>query len=189
MRGAVSRPPPAREGLYHLGYREYGPSAGRFLQRDPIGCDGGFNLYGYTNDHPLGYIDPSGLDIAQFLYILKDEAGNLRKWGVTKNPKTRYSKIFLASPRADFLPVCQSTNRAQMLEQERLMIKGNAGPLNRERWAIRPKDVIYAFDPTPIGAGMAGAKILIQHVDPMVKKAQRARERAFHYWTEDEDSN
>jgi RHS repeat-associated protein len=49
-------------GLLLLTHRYYDPSAGRFLNRDPMGAAGGLNLYGYTGNSPVGRIDPTGLD-------------------------------------------------------------------------------------------------------------------------------
>jgi len=47
--------------LLHVGARYYDPSAGRFLQRDPLGIDGGSNAYDYVDSQPTLAIDPSGL--------------------------------------------------------------------------------------------------------------------------------
>ena len=44
----------------HVGARYYDPATGRFLQRDPIGIDGGFNVYEYVRNAPTGWVDPSG---------------------------------------------------------------------------------------------------------------------------------
>ena len=45
-----------------MGHREYDPLACRFLTRDPIGYDGGINLYAYAGNNPINFADPSGLD-------------------------------------------------------------------------------------------------------------------------------
>ncbi len=42
--------------LYYYGYRYYFPELGRWLNRDPIGEQGGLNLYGFVlNDPVLGF--------------------------------------------------------------------------------------------------------------------------------------
>jgi len=41
--------------------RDYDPTIGKYIQSDPIGLDGGINLYSYVGQNPLRYIDPQGL--------------------------------------------------------------------------------------------------------------------------------
>jgi RHS repeat-associated protein len=45
----------------HVGHRYYDPSTGRFLQRDPIGIQGGINVYEYLSSSPVNALDPLGL--------------------------------------------------------------------------------------------------------------------------------
>jgi RHS repeat-associated protein len=45
----------------HVGARYYSPTLGRFLQRDPIGLQGGANVYSYVQSDPLGNSDSLGL--------------------------------------------------------------------------------------------------------------------------------
>ncbi len=49
-------------GLYYYGYRYYSPELGRWLSRDPIGEDGGLNLYGFVGNDPANLFDNIGLD-------------------------------------------------------------------------------------------------------------------------------
>jgi RHS repeat-associated protein len=48
-------------GLYLMGHRHYDPSTARFLNRDPIGFDGGMNLYEYSYSSPTSITDHTGL--------------------------------------------------------------------------------------------------------------------------------
>jgi len=51
----------AELGLYYYKARIYSPTLGRFLQTDPVGYDGGINLYGYVANDPVNRTDPTGL--------------------------------------------------------------------------------------------------------------------------------
>ncbi|MBK5275998.1 MAG: RHS repeat-associated core domain-containing protein [Desulfuromonadales bacterium] len=49
-------------GLYYYRARYYDPMDGRFINKDPIGFNGGdVDLYGYVNNNPVNSIDPYGL--------------------------------------------------------------------------------------------------------------------------------
>ena len=48
-------------GFYYYGYRFYSPQWQRWISRDPIGEEGGINLYGYVGNNPLRRIDLFGL--------------------------------------------------------------------------------------------------------------------------------
>jgi RHS repeat-associated protein len=47
--------------MQHVGFRWYQPGIGRFVQRDPIGIDGGLNGYVYCVNDPVNNADPEGL--------------------------------------------------------------------------------------------------------------------------------
>jgi len=48
-------------GLYYYGYRYYSPIIGRWLSSDPIGENGGVNLYGFVGNNPIRRADRIGL--------------------------------------------------------------------------------------------------------------------------------
>jgi RHS repeat-associated protein len=47
-------------GLYYNFHRYYSPDEGRYVTADPIGLEGGWNLYAYVNADPLNLKDPRG---------------------------------------------------------------------------------------------------------------------------------
>jgi RHS repeat-associated protein len=51
-----------RSGLYFAQARAYDSGLKRWLNRDPIGEQGGINLYGYVANRPTIATDPTGLD-------------------------------------------------------------------------------------------------------------------------------
>jgi RHS repeat-associated protein len=48
-------------GFYKMGVRYYDPEVGRFINKDPIGYEGGLNLFTYVINNPVNLIDPLGL--------------------------------------------------------------------------------------------------------------------------------
>lgn len=48
--------------MYYYRARWYDARTGRFLSRDPIWPDSGFNPYEYVGGSPAEYADPTGLD-------------------------------------------------------------------------------------------------------------------------------
>jgi RHS repeat-associated protein len=51
----------AESQQYYFGYRYYDPRVGRWLSRDPLGEQGGVNLYAYCGNDPVNRHDPLGL--------------------------------------------------------------------------------------------------------------------------------
>ena len=102
-------------GLHYNLMRYYEPDTGRFVNQDPIGLDGGGNLYWFA-PNSQGWIDPLGLDELYALIARKDgwypvmewgkknpvgymylKKGELWKIGTSKNASKRYSQRYLDS--------------------------------------------------------------------------------------------
>ncbi len=56
-----TKPLDPETGLYYYGYRYYDPVTGRWPSRDPIGEDGGINLYAFLGNNGVNLIDVLGL--------------------------------------------------------------------------------------------------------------------------------
>ena len=83
-------------------YRGYDPNLGRWLSKDPIGLNGGTNLYGYVLNSPANDTDPYGLsgesckdpgeDLAECLDGCADRGPALMKFCSNRVPPGRLRK-------------------------------------------------------------------------------------------------
>ena len=68
------RVPKRRFALVRMGFRDYDPAKGRFLERDPIDYAGGINLYAYAGNNPITHADPSGLQTPGVVLLQQEAA-------------------------------------------------------------------------------------------------------------------
>ena len=77
-------------GLYYFRARWYNPETGRWLSKDPLGIEGGLNLYAFCDNNPVNFVDPSGLCKKKFS----------KEWW-----RERYREFAEIISGADMLPV------------------------------------------------------------------------------------
>ena len=70
----------AETGNHYNGLRDYSPELGRYLQADPIGLNGGMNLYAYCGGDPVNRKDERGLGFEDDDY--QDSYGGLDNSGL-----------------------------------------------------------------------------------------------------------
>ncbi len=58
-------------GLVYCTHRYYDPVTGRWTERDPVGLDGGVNVYAYCDDNPVSLVDDCGLWPGEFDFSAK----------------------------------------------------------------------------------------------------------------------
>jgi uncharacterized protein RhaS with RHS repeats len=75
-------------GLYYYGYRYFDPLTGRWMSKDPIGEEGGLNLYGFVGNDEINTIDYLGLWKSWTHRHLTDHA-----WKQVNKPNDMTSRI------------------------------------------------------------------------------------------------
>jgi RHS repeat-associated protein len=77
-------------GLYNFRARWYDPVTGRWLSKDPIGLEGGLNLYVFCENDPVNWVDPWGLAPPNKNLFPSGDPIN-KDWDNIKPQKGRYS--------------------------------------------------------------------------------------------------
>jgi len=92
----------AETGLHYNWNRYYDPQTGRYLTPDPIGLEGGVNLYVYCLNAPVNLNDPVGLLTAMggvglrvTLPGIGAETGLFAAWGSEKNKYRRLALVYI----------------------------------------------------------------------------------------------
>jgi RHS repeat-associated protein len=85
--------------LYYNMARAYGPKIGRYVEADPIGLNGGRNIYGYSWQNPINLYDFGGLDANTIAY------GEIRQFAIM-NQHNFSSPAGLADAKASLYAAC-----------------------------------------------------------------------------------
>jgi RHS repeat-associated protein len=90
----------SESGLIYCQQRYYDPANARWINRDPIGLDGGVNVYRYVSGNPISGVDPSGLrDLTQREIYLLGKMYNPKFWRSEKGKTDDLLKNVNASVR------------------------------------------------------------------------------------------
>jgi RHS repeat-associated protein len=96
----------AEIGLHFNRFRYYSPELARYIQSDPLGIEGGINLYGYCSN-PLTRVDIDGLAHPK----QRRNRKNAKTEGVSKKPAPPNKKEPIIVPNADRLRSISAKSR------------------------------------------------------------------------------
>ncbi|MBD3297743.1 MAG: hypothetical protein GF341_03730 [candidate division Zixibacteria bacterium] len=108
----------AETGLGYWGYRHYSPRLGRWITRDPIGEEGGKNLYEYVRNTPSGAHDPKGrCTSGDRCYLVSDIAAT---WGYDSDPEAEKTLILFVAVAEAYSCVKFTKGHAKTIKNPKL---------------------------------------------------------------------
>lgn len=76
-------------GLTHMRARYYDETTGKFISADPIGIDGGLNLYAYCGNNGISFVDPAGKAVIESYSL----GWKLKNIGIGETRKLKHAYI------------------------------------------------------------------------------------------------
>jgi RHS repeat-associated protein len=130
--------PVALLGWLHVGERYYDPASGRFMQRDPIGTNGGLNVYAYVENLPTIGIDPDGLN----RWLVQEQGLSLHHEGIILQiTDTRWARIDFGSYSwgngNNNVEIKFSSNPCSLLRHRDKIIRKRETTVDHDRKTIR----------------------------------------------------
>ncbi len=149
----VARPAATKSvsGVRYYGLRYYNPSMGRWLSRDPIGENGGRNLYGFVSNSPLVYYDARGLALTQYTRDFTQDPWLVEDLGrIFRNESRRGSGAVTQNDWADHLIVATQSGKHVKIEGEleiRFIVDVRSSPSNTgvDGLSIREHEFFHGY--------------------------------------------
>ncbi len=193
-------------GLQLLGHRYYDAGTGRFVTRDPIGYEGGINLYGYTQNNPIIWGDSFGLSrwrllkeitingVKRFIPIGK-EISEGKALGAAKRGRSVMNK---GNPQKCHELAKHAYGKNNVLHHDAHVGVPDARPHFQAKNGKPGGHIFYGtvlpflqalgdlLDPTPVGLAHEAGKAFGDAVDPYVEEQKRRRQAGLDYWLSEE---
>jgi len=118
-------------------FRDYDPAIGRYVESDPIGLQGGLNLYAYALNNPLRYTDPLGLDVT-----------------MTCRPVAAFGAVGMSSPVHCAVIVWHYDQCGRKVIDTQYSVAGGGTSPTRD-----PTDPTFAADRRAFGSGAGNSPI------------------------------
>ena len=112
--------------LYYYGYRYYSPSLGRWISRDPVGEQGGLNLYGFVNNDPVNKYYVWGVGNINDVHAPKNYHSFLKPYYPPIAPNNNKRVSFPVGPNMNYYVYLVKNNNIVQQNSWDLLTSGSA---------------------------------------------------------------
>jgi RHS repeat-associated protein len=152
------------QGLYVTKKRFYDASIGRFLQRDPIGFDGGVHLYMYAANNPLTFMDPAGTIFGTLAEIYYSYVSGSETARMAASSRETEQKLFERVPEGNSQALAKWIKWKKIADEDYAEAAFGAGQVGKTLVKEGIKAAMTA--PMPDGvAGVVGDVLVDQFID------------------------